>query len=214
MTQATYSTNTTADGVDFPFFTVIRLRPNSSPSTGSPPSSNSSPPNASPYVPHATLAPSPPSSPSHGPVAVDPSSTSSSNQTFSLVGSATTPPIPTSNTTGTTHTSVPSPPSVPDQLQEFFAQQWVQNPGTTAEILFIKRATRSSDKWSGHVAFPGGRQEPEDEDGRYTAMRETWEGKTKSSILLLPDDEVPVSASLNENLIDVTSLQIASCLQR
>lgn len=63
------------------------------------------------------------------------------------------------------------------QLQEFFAQPWVQDEGTTAEMLFIKRASRATDKWSGHIAFPGGRSEPEDEDARYTAMRETWEGE-------------------------------------
>lgn len=30
--------------------------------------------------------------------------------------------------------------------------------------------------WSGHVAFPGGRTEPDDESAEFTALRETWEG--------------------------------------
>lgn len=44
-----------------------------------------------------------------------------------------------------------------------------------SEILFIKRAERASDPWSGHMAFPGGRREPEDETLLHTAHRETLE---------------------------------------
>lgn len=59
------------------------------------------------------------------------------------------------------------------RLRQFFSLQWVQRG--TAELLFIKRADRDGDKWSSHVAFPGGRRDEHDEDGMYTAMRETWE---------------------------------------
>ena len=59
------------------------------------------------------------------------------------------------------------------RLRQFFSLQWVQRG--TAELLFIKRADRQGDKWSSHVAFPGGRRDEDDEDGLYTAMRETWE---------------------------------------
>jgi hypothetical protein len=61
------------------------------------------------------------------------------------------------------------------QLKDFFAQSWVQDPTTIAECLFIKRVTRTGDRWSGDVALPGGKSEPEDESPKYTAMRETWE---------------------------------------
>ena len=44
-----------------------------------------------------------------------------------------------------------------------------------AEILFIKRAERQSDPWSGHMAFPGGRREASDETLLHTARRETLE---------------------------------------
>lgn len=43
------------------------------------------------------------------------------------------------------------------------------------EALFIKRAARAGDPWSGQVAFPGGRHEPTDSDLRVTAIRETRE---------------------------------------
>jgi 8-oxo-dGTP pyrophosphatase MutT (NUDIX family) len=46
---------------------------------------------------------------------------------------------------------------------------------TGLEALFIKRAARTGDPWSGQVAFPGGRHEPTDADLRVTAMRETRE---------------------------------------
>jgi 8-oxo-dGTP pyrophosphatase MutT (NUDIX family) len=43
------------------------------------------------------------------------------------------------------------------------------------EILLIRRAERSTDPWSGHMAFPGGREEPADESLLATALRETRE---------------------------------------
>lgn len=58
-------------------------------------------------------------------------------------------------------------------LQRFFSLPWVRRG--QAEVLYIKRASRDTDKWSAHVAFPGGRKEEGDENGLYTAMRETWE---------------------------------------
>ena len=43
------------------------------------------------------------------------------------------------------------------------------------ELLFIQRATKDTDPWSGHMAFPGGRTDPGDTDAHYTAERETLE---------------------------------------
>lgn len=43
------------------------------------------------------------------------------------------------------------------------------------EMLFIQRAERAGDPWSGHMAFPGGHRNPEDADLPSAAMRETWE---------------------------------------
>ncbi len=44
-----------------------------------------------------------------------------------------------------------------------------------AEILFIKRAEREGDPWSGHLAFPGGRAEQTDATLLEAAMREAAE---------------------------------------
>jgi 8-oxo-dGTP pyrophosphatase MutT (NUDIX family) len=43
------------------------------------------------------------------------------------------------------------------------------------ELLFIRRAEHPNDPWSGHMAFPGGREEPSDIDLLATAVRETRE---------------------------------------
>lgn len=53
------------------------------------------------------------------------------------------------------------------------------------EVLFIERARRAGDPWSGDIAFPGGRLEPEDPSERSTAERETLE---EVGLLLEKDD--------------------------
>src|SRR5947209_219631 len=44
-----------------------------------------------------------------------------------------------------------------------------------AELLIIKRSESERDHWSGHLALPGGRAEPEDAGLLATAVRETFE---------------------------------------
>jgi hypothetical protein len=60
-----------------------------------------------------------------------------------------------------------------DSLNAFFEQDWVKHGDP--ELLFIKRAARVGDKWNGHVALPGGKRDPEDDDDAVTAMREALE---------------------------------------
>ncbi|HRI71202.1 MAG TPA: CoA pyrophosphatase [Polyangium sp.] len=43
------------------------------------------------------------------------------------------------------------------------------------QILMIRRAEREGDPWSGHMAFPGGKREPNDPSLLVTALRETHE---------------------------------------
>ncbi|KAH9487067.1 hypothetical protein JR316_0001133 [Psilocybe cubensis] len=76
----------------------------------------------------------------------------------------------------------------PASLSDFFDADWVNHPAARPEILFLHRdeaapATDASlwqaklrhNTTEAHVAFPGGRTEPDDEGGLYTAMRQTWE---------------------------------------
>lgn len=58
-------------------------------------------------------------------------------------------------------------------LEEFFSKSWVQDGDP--EVLFIKRAGRPGDRWSGHTALPGGKRDPEDADDIAAAVRETRE---------------------------------------
>jgi len=51
----------------------------------------------------------------------------------------------------------------------------VLRTSTELEVLLIKRAESERDPWSGHVALPGGRRDPEDANLRRTAIRETSE---------------------------------------
>jgi 8-oxo-dGTP pyrophosphatase MutT (NUDIX family) len=49
------------------------------------------------------------------------------------------------------------------------------HPDGDAELLFIRRATRAGDPWSGQIGLPGGRYEPADDLLETTALRETLE---------------------------------------
>ncbi len=49
-----------------------------------------------------------------------------------------------------------------------------QSP-TGLKALFVVRARKEEDPWSGHIAFPGGHVEADDESHRQTAERETRE---------------------------------------
>ncbi|MCY3713740.1 MAG: CoA pyrophosphatase [Gemmatimonadetes bacterium] len=44
-----------------------------------------------------------------------------------------------------------------------------------AELLFLQRAQREGDPWSGHISFPGGKIDASDESPRQAAIRETRE---------------------------------------
>lgn len=62
-------------------------------------------------------------------------------------------------------------------------------------ILLIRRAERTGDPWSGHIALPGGRREPADPDLMDTAIRETQEELgielTRDDVAGSLDDVVP-----------------------
>ncbi|WP_462137594.1 NUDIX hydrolase [Candidatus Mycalebacterium sp.] len=65
-----------------------------------------------------------------------------------------------------------------------------------AEVCFIKRSRRPLDRFSGHIAFPGGAREKNDPDILATAIRETREEtgmdiENYGKILGRLDDETP-----------------------
>ena len=43
------------------------------------------------------------------------------------------------------------------------------------DLLFIRRAARTNDPWSGHMAFPGGRIDPDDDGPEAAVRREVFE---------------------------------------
>ncbi|OJD31531.1 nudix family hydrolase [Diplodia corticola] len=85
--------------------------------------------------------------------------------------------------------------SVESRLDSFFAQDWVQHGDP--EVLFIKRAHRPGDRWTSHVALPGGRRDPEDADDRAAAVRETEE---EVGIELTDANSIPVG-NLPERIV-------------
>lgn len=66
------------------------------------------------------------------------------------------------------------PREVHDPARGQAAVALVLAPGPD-RLLLIRRAERSGDPWSGHLALPGGRREPSDPDLLATALRETEE---------------------------------------
>lgn len=70
--------------------------------------------------------------------------------------------------------SAKTSPSRPDILETSVAVMLA--PGEKGlEVLFIRRAERAGDPWSGHIGLPGGRREDRDADLLATAIRETRE---------------------------------------
>ena len=63
--------------------------------------------------------------------------------------------------------------SFTNALHNFFKQNWVQKGDP--DVLFIKRAARIGDRWTGHIALPGGKRELDDTDDQATGIRETRE---------------------------------------
>ena len=72
---------------------------------------------------------------------------------------------------------------------------------TELHVMFIRRALRDSDPWSGHIAFPGGHHEQRDTDLLQTVIRETQE-------------EVGINLSSNDCLGQLPYEQPYTSLQR
>lgn len=99
-------------------------------------------------------------------------------------------------------TSDSSVASFQKRLDSFFAQAWVQHGDP--EILFIKRATRTNDRWTGHIALPGGKRDPGDLDDWETSIRET---KEEIGLDLCADHCLPIG-NLPERIVTTTWGQV------
>ncbi|TIB80563.1 hypothetical protein E3Q22_01817 [Wallemia mellicola] len=108
-------------------------------------------------------------------------------------------------------TSSEDSPSNLNSIDQLFSQPWMQDGAVTPEILFIQRAARNGDRWSGHVACPGGRYEPADDNLKYTAMRECWEeigldiSDQRQFLCLGQLDDREVTSSLGKKLLMILS---------
>ncbi|EWC43516.1 hypothetical protein DRE_07478 [Drechslerella stenobrocha 248] len=61
----------------------------------------------------------------------------------------------------------------PGDVEDVFAEAWTKD--AIAEILFIKRASRTGDRWAGDVALPGGGRDKDDAGDAAAATRECME---------------------------------------
>lgn len=81
----------------------------------------------------------------------------------------------------------------------------VLRPTDPLELLLIERAELEGDPWSGHMALPGGRRDPEDTDLLATALRETEEETgivvPRADVLGRLDELGPAASRRRFNLI-------------
>ncbi len=68
-----------------------------------------------------------------------------------------------------------APKELPEHDKWAAVAMLLRDAGEGPELLLIRRAEHPSDPWSGHMAFPGGRQQSEDASLLDTAIRETRE---------------------------------------
>lgn len=73
------------------------------------------------------------------------------------------------------YASDPDDPPVTEDDRLQAAVSLVLRGGDALDVLLIKRAHHDGDPWSGHMALPGGRRDPDDATLADTAMRETRE---------------------------------------
>ncbi|KXJ86927.1 hypothetical protein Micbo1qcDRAFT_236674 [Microdochium bolleyi] len=110
--------------------------------------------------------------PAFSPVPPPPSSSSSTSTSPDVPAEPQDTPgtVTPSSEDSTLHDHKDNPPT---SLADFFAQEWVHQGDP--EVLFIKRASQAGDRWSGHVALPGGKRDPTDASDLAAAIREARE---------------------------------------
>ena len=68
-----------------------------------------------------------------------------------------------------------SPGPIPADARQAAVAVILREREGVAEVLFIQRAVKEGDPWSGHMAFPGGHKDPQDASLLAAAVRETAE---------------------------------------
>ncbi|ORZ14652.1 hypothetical protein BCR42DRAFT_329413 [Absidia repens] len=97
----------------------------------------------------------------------------------------------------------------PKTIQEFLGQPWVKDDVEgQAELLFMQRATRTGDRWSGHVAYIGGKNEPGETDFE-TVTREVLE---ESGLDLTSDSFVQLGRLDDREIISTFNKQLMMIL--
>ncbi|KAF7727442.1 hypothetical protein EC973_007511 [Apophysomyces ossiformis] len=96
-----------------------------------------------------------------------------------------------------------------ETVEAFFELPWVKDDDKgEAELLFMLRATRAGDRWSGHVAFPGGKNEA-DETDEDTVTREVLE---EIGIDLRSEDYICIGTLPSQEITSVFNKQLLMIL--
>jgi 8-oxo-dGTP pyrophosphatase MutT (NUDIX family) len=66
-------------------------------------------------------------------------------------------------------------PDIPQAAVAIILRERIRREDTVTDVLFIRRAEKKGDPWSGHMAFPGGHREQDDDSLLAAALRETAE---------------------------------------
>lgn len=62
-----------------------------------------------------------------------------------------------------------------DEAAEAAVALLLKPSGDDLRIFFVKRVENPADPWSGQMAFPGGKRDPQDQNLKQTVIRETFE---------------------------------------
>ena len=83
--------------------------------------------------------------------------------------------MPSSDTIERLANALRPPSEESDEAAEAAVALLLKPSGDDLRIFFVKRVENPTDPWSGQMAFPGGKRDPQDQDLKQTVTRETLE---------------------------------------